>query len=110
MASSSNKTNIQLETTPRVYYEHYTPSYDLYPSLCRRLGNGYVHRPSNPTKRSKKQQQTNFICMNSTSSRRLYDETQDPLWRPIPQPQQENVNTPSWDLYPSILRNVSSLF
>jgi hypothetical protein len=104
---SLTKTTIQLETTPRVYYEHYmsvTPSYDLYPSLCRRLGNGYVHRPPRPARSIK--QQTNFICMNSTSSRHLYDETQDPLWRPIPPAQQENA-TPPWDLYPAILRNVS---
>ncbi|CAO3655508.1 unnamed protein product [Mucor fragilis] len=102
---SSQQTTTQLETTPRVYYEHYMtaqPNYDLYPSLSRRLGNGYVHRP---IRRPQKQQQTNFISIHGTASRSSYDVDQDPLWQPIPQRQQE---TPSWDLYPAILRNVEN--
>ncbi|KAI9300127.1 hypothetical protein BJ944DRAFT_273469 [Cunninghamella echinulata] len=84
----------QLETTPRTYYEKYvmvTPSYDLYPSLNRRLSNGYVHQPTPPVRRQTKK--TNFISMNiySSSSHRV-------------QPQ----DNPSWDLYPSILRNVEN--
>jgi hypothetical protein len=96
-------TPTQLETTPRVYYEHYmtaTPSYDLYPGLSRRLGNGYVHRPV-ITRPNKKQQQTNFIFTHTPSSVRRYNQDEDPLFQPV---QQE---TPSWDLYPAILRNVS---
>ncbi|KAI9358186.1 hypothetical protein BD770DRAFT_388044 [Pilaira anomala] len=105
---SNPHTEIQLETTPRVYYEHYmtaAPSYDLYPSLSRRLGNGYIHRPTRPVK---KQQQTNFISMNIVS-RRIHNTNDDPLWQPQPQPpQQQQQETPSWDLYPSVLRNVEN--
>lgn len=100
-------TPTQLETTPRVYYEHYmtaTPSYDLYPGLSRRLGNGYVHRPV-ITRPKKKQQQTNFIFMHTSSSVRRYNQDEDPLFQP-----QQQQETPSWDLYPSILRNVSFIF
>ncbi|KAG2203696.1 hypothetical protein INT46_001726 [Mucor plumbeus] len=108
MSTNTPETTIQLETTPRVYYEHYMtaqPSYDLYPSLSRRLGNGYVPRPIRRPK--KQQQQTNFISIHGTTSRRSYNVDQDPLWQPtIPQIQQE---TPSWDLYPAILRNASIL-
>ncbi|KAI8087516.1 hypothetical protein BDF21DRAFT_414571 [Thamnidium elegans] len=102
---SNQHTEIQLETTPRVYYEHYmtaTPSYDLYPSLSRRLGNGYIHRPTRPVQK----QQTNFISMNIVA-RRTHNTTDDPLWQPQPQPLQPLQETPSWDLYPSVLRNVS---
>ncbi|GAA5795074.1 hypothetical protein HPULCUR_000425 [Helicostylum pulchrum] len=104
---SNQHTEIQLETTPRVYYEHYmtaTPSYDLYPSLSRRLGNGYIHRPTRPVQ---KQQQTNFISMNIVA-RRTHNTTDDPLWQPQPQPQLQQQETPSWDLYPSVLRNVEN--
>ncbi|CAO3650399.1 unnamed protein product [Cunninghamella blakesleeana] len=82
----------QLETTPRTYYEKYvrvTPNYDLYPSLSRRLGNGYVYQPKPPTRRHTKR--TNFISMNIYSNH--------------VQPQDNNS---SWDLYPSILRNVEN--
>lgn len=104
---STNNNATVLETTPRVYYEHYmtaTPSYDLYPGLSRRLGNGYIHRPTRP-KRPQKRQQTNFISMNPVSKRATHND--DPLWQPQPQPLQQE--TPSWDLYPSVLRNVSNI-
>ncbi|KAI8344001.1 hypothetical protein BC941DRAFT_407507 [Chlamydoabsidia padenii] len=91
-----------LETTPRTYYRDYvtaTPNYDLYPGLSRRLGNGYVHRPSPPVRRQPKD--TNFINMNlhrsaleTVSDQQFISHGQD--------------NHPSWDLYPSILRNVSN--
>lgn len=96
----SNTTEVHFETTPRVYYEHYmTPSYDLYPSLSRQVGNGYIHRPTRP----QKQQQTNFMSMNVVSRRT--NRMDDPLWQPQPQPLQQEA--PSWDLYPSVLRHVS---
>jgi hypothetical protein len=120
--SSMNNTQIlqqtQLETTPRVYYEHYTlatPNYDLYPSLSRRLGNGYIHKPIRPI-RPKKQLQTNFISINNSANsinRRTYNNNDDPLWQPHLQHhqqqvvQQEEQENPGWDLYPAILRNVS---
>ncbi|KAG2214358.1 uncharacterized protein EV154DRAFT_2752 [Mucor mucedo] len=97
----SNTTEVHFETTPRVYYEHYmTPSYDLYPSLSRQVGNGYIHRPTRP----QKQQQTNFMSMNVVSRRT--NRMDDPLWQPQPQPLQQE--TPSWDLYPSVLRHVEN--
>lgn len=115
--TSSNTTKKEiLETTPRVYYEHYmmeTPNYDLYPGLSRRLGNGYIHKPIRPT-RPKKQQQTNFISITNTSKRIYYNINNDPLWQPHIQQQEEQVqqqgeqeNLPAWDLYPAILRSVS---
>lgn len=96
----SNATEVHFETTPRVYYENYmTPSYDLYPSLSRQVGNGYIYRPTRP----QKQPQTNFMSMNVVSRRT--NNNDDPLWQPQPQPLQQE--TPSWDLYPSVLRHVS---
>lgn len=91
--------NIQLETTPRVYYEYYytTPnSLDFYPSLSRRIGNGetFILKPS-----IKKPQQANFIILGDDQRLRHYNEDEDPLWRP----QRQQV---PWDLYPSVLRNV----
>lgn len=108
----STNNNTVLETTPRVYYEHYmtaTPSYDLYPGLSRRLGNGYIHRPTRPT-RPQKRQQTNFISMNAVPKRTTPNNNDDPLWQPQPTPQPlQQQETPSWDLYPSVLRNVSNI-
>lgn len=120
MSSINNNTtqsNAVLETTTRVYYEHYmtaTPSFDLYPGLSRRLGNGYVHRPSRPSRPLKKQQ-TNFFSVHMNTTLRRSNPTasattatnrmDDPFWQPQPQPLPQEA--PSWDLYPSVLRNVS---
>jgi hypothetical protein len=98
--SSMNNTQIlqqtQLGTTPRVYYEHYmlaTHNYDLYPSLSRRLGNGYIHKPIRPTG-PKKQQQINFISINNSTNsinRRTYNNNDDPLWRTHFQHHQQQI-------------------
>ena len=99
--SNNNKT-VHLETTPRVYYENYMktmPSYDLYPALSRRLGNGYVHQPVRPKNLSKKQ--NHFLCINTTNSRRIQH---DPLQ--LPHREQQQDATPPWDLYPAMLRSV----
>ncbi|KAI8373780.1 hypothetical protein BD560DRAFT_394367 [Blakeslea trispora] len=88
----SNNNTVHLETTPRLYHENYMktmPNYDLYPALSRRLGNGYVHQPVRLKSSSKKQ--NHFLCMN-THSRRI-------------QHHREQETTPSWDLYPAMLRN-----
>ncbi|KAI9484089.1 MAG: hypothetical protein EXX96DRAFT_477892 [Benjaminiella poitrasii] len=101
--NTSTKKAVKLETTPRVYYEHYMtapPSYDLYPSLSRRLNNGYIYQP---IQKPKKQQQTNFIVLNTSRSTSSLVNN-DPLWQATFQQQEQD---PSWDLYPSILRNVS---
>ncbi|KAI8067741.1 hypothetical protein BC940DRAFT_300357 [Gongronella butleri] len=78
-----------LETTPRTYYQHYKtapPSYDLYPSLSRRLCNGAVHQPSPPVRRHPRN--ISIFSMNIC---------------PVNPPARDQ---PAWDLYPSILRNV----
>ncbi|KAI7903518.1 uncharacterized protein BX663DRAFT_506730 [Cokeromyces recurvatus] len=96
--SSTTKKATQLEITPRVYYEYYMttkPSYDLYPSLSRRLNNGYVHQPIKSPKK-----QTDFIVLKASSVHR--EIMNDPLWQATQQEQ-----NPSWDLYPAILRNVT---
>ncbi|OBZ83636.1 hypothetical protein A0J61_08314 [Choanephora cucurbitarum] len=92
---SNNNKPVHLETTPRVYYENYTktmPSYDLYPALSRRLGNGYVHQPVRPKTLSKKQ--NHFLC---TSPRRIQHREQ-----------QQNTQPP-WDLYPAMMRSYRNL-
>lgn len=104
-----------LETTPRTYYKDYvtaTPNYDLYPGLSRRLGNGYVHRPSPPVRRQPKD--TNFITMNlhpASNTRSISIPTSETSHSMTVSDQQlishAQDSHPSWDLYPSILRNVS---
>ncbi|KAI8643078.1 hypothetical protein BD408DRAFT_415549, partial [Parasitella parasitica] len=61
-ANTSSQKTVQLETTPRVYYAHYTThtQYDLYPGLARRLTNGNVPQR---IKEQKKREQTNFLQM-----------------------------------------------
>lgn len=89
---------IQLETTPRVYYQSYItsdPCYDLYPSLSRRLGNGYIQL-QRPTHSS---DDIDFTTIHIPYAKRLAL-TEDPFW----QTQEEEGQ---WDLYPSILRSVS---
>ncbi|CEP17445.1 hypothetical protein [Parasitella parasitica] len=99
--STSSQKTVQLETTPRVYYAHYTaqPQYDLYPGLSRRVMNGFVPQRVE----QKKRQQTDFLQMNITTSRRSYNPNDDPFWRPV-QRQREDAN---WDLYPRLRRNAS---
>ncbi|ORX42178.1 hypothetical protein DM01DRAFT_1411862 [Hesseltinella vesiculosa] len=80
-----------LETNPRTYYQYYKtapPSYDLYPSLSRRLGNGYEHQPSPPVRRHPRT--ANIFTMN------------------VCPPNPSSHELPAWDLYPSILRSVEN--
>ncbi|SAM05091.1 hypothetical protein [Absidia glauca] len=108
-----------LETTPKAYYKDYvtaTPNYDLYPGLSRRLGNGYVHRPSPPVRRQPKD--TNFITMNlhpASNSRSISVPmaTASETAHSMTVSDQQLISHaqdshPSWDLYPSILRNVEN--
>ncbi|KAG0168281.1 hypothetical protein DFQ29_010211 [Apophysomyces sp. BC1021] len=96
-----------METTLQSYYRDYMavmPSYDLYPGLSRRLGNGYVPRQPPVTRHDDRQ--INFLSI----APRQEDEF---LWhidipQPQPQPHRNENTTPSWDLYPSILRNVQN--
>ncbi|PHZ10219.1 uncharacterized protein RHIMIDRAFT_293614 [Rhizopus microsporus ATCC 52813] len=93
--------NIQLETTPRVYYQHYITQdicYDLYPSLSRQLSNGY-HIRTDPTTNTKN---IDFTLMNIPFARRIAF-TYDPFWD-LPTERQDD----QWDLYPAILRNVEN--
>ncbi|KAI8390950.1 uncharacterized protein BYT42DRAFT_554989 [Radiomyces spectabilis] len=110
--------SVHLETTPRAYYTHYmsaVPSYDLYPALSRRLGNGYVHRPIRPVRT--KDRQMNFAAMNIAGSRReRHFALAEINWQQLTQQHQRQMIqqeaqdvTPPWDLYPSVLRNVENL-
>ncbi|KAI8971046.1 hypothetical protein BDB01DRAFT_854984 [Pilobolus umbonatus] len=96
-----NTNNKHLEITPRMYYEHYMPAppnYDLYPSLSRRLNNGYIHTPSRATQ----PKQINFISIHSSRQSPSFNNN-DHYWQPQPHPQE---TAPSWDLYPAIFRRV----
>ncbi|ORZ00852.1 hypothetical protein BCR43DRAFT_485911 [Syncephalastrum racemosum] len=113
--------DVHFETTPRVYQQHYTnhqPSYDLYPGMSRRLGNGYVPRPSPPPAPPAKRQ-VNFAKMNMVHHKpRNSDNGGDAsMWyNPHPVldlfprlPEEEDEDeTPVWDLYPLVLRNVQN--
>ncbi|KAI8891374.1 hypothetical protein K501DRAFT_235417 [Backusella circina FSU 941] len=108
----NNPSTIQLETTPRVYYEHYisaTPDYDLYPSLSRYHSQIPAQsRPTRPNSRPK----TDFIAMHFVPCRqqqRWQGEDNDPFWEPEQEAPTISRATPAWDLYPAILRQVENL-
>lgn len=111
--NNHNNSFVHFEITPRTYYEHYSeaaPSYDLYPALSRRLGNGYVHRPS--LKRHDRLKQLDFAAMNLRTFHRphpmLDHFAQLPEEAPNPNEHRDQVDSvPPWDLYPLLLRNVS---
>jgi hypothetical protein len=79
------------------------------------LGNGYVHRPSPPVRRQPKD--TNFITMNfhpasNSRSTSVPMATASETAHSMTVSDQQLISHaqdshPSWDLYPSILRNVS---
>ncbi|KAI9488409.1 hypothetical protein BDB00DRAFT_848306 [Zychaea mexicana] len=125
-SNNSNNNFVHFETTPREYYDHCTtatPSYDLYPSLSRRLVNGYVQRPV-PRKCSQRcDRQINFATMNmiqreqasSTSSTWYHPHPMLDLFARLPAEQEEEQHEhiqddeiPTWDLYPLVLRNVEN--
>jgi hypothetical protein len=105
----NNTATIQLETTPRVYYEHYiaaTPDYDLYPSLGRYQSQTPTQcRPKRPNSRPK----VDFLAMDFVPCRqqRWQGEDNDPFWEPEQEASTASRGTPAWDLYPAILRRVS---
>ncbi|ORZ20402.1 hypothetical protein BCR42DRAFT_408689 [Absidia repens] len=109
-----------LETTPKTYYKNYvteSPNYDLYPALSRRLGNGYVHQPSPPVRRQPKN--TNFFSMGHLQPTTTIDRSNSTTMENssiVTVSNQQFISTPShvkdnqssWDLYPSVLRNVEN--
>lgn len=124
--SNHNRNFVYFETTPRAYYDHCTtatPNYDLYPSLSRRMGNGYVHRPSKPPMTHAQDRQVNFASMNiiHRGERRTWYSPHPllDLFSRLPASEHEDDRTtvlgqnddthlPPWDLYPLLLRNVNS--
>ncbi|CAO3592529.1 unnamed protein product [Absidia cylindrospora] len=109
-----------LETTPKTYYKNYvadTPNYDLYPALSRRLGNGYVHQPSRPVHRQPKDinffslshlQPTTIIARSNSTTMENSNAMTVSDQQLISASSHVKDNHPSWDLYPSVLRNVEN--
>ncbi|KAI9274234.1 hypothetical protein BY458DRAFT_507678 [Sporodiniella umbellata] len=96
----SKAIEIPLETTPKVYDQNYIkpdPCYDLYPSLARRLNNGFSFKSNQAQTASKK----DFITMNIPYVRRL-DFIEDPFWE-----DSEELRG-QWDLYPGVLRSIAN--
>ena len=123
-SNNNNNNFVHFETTPREYYDHCrtaTPNYDLYPSLSRRLVNGYHSRPPPARKCSRRRdRQINFATMNmiqrerATSNTWYHPHPMFDLFARLPpdneQEQQHNdddQSIPQWDLYPLVFRNVS---
>ncbi|KAI8137070.1 hypothetical protein BJV82DRAFT_584041 [Fennellomyces sp. T-0311] len=83
----NNNDFVHFETTPREYYDHCTPDYDLYPSLSRRMVNG---NSSNTWYRPHP--------MLDMFARLPADDDH----------QHQDQVPPPWDLYPLVLRNVEN--
>ncbi|CAO3689372.1 unnamed protein product [Umbelopsis ramanniana] len=104
-----------IEITRTIYHKHFMqsqPNYDFYPSLSRRMSNGYEHRPTpivRPTTDSfnfAMAAAPRFSGVNATPQ--PVDAAAD---EQAPLPFSRALNAPprqDWDCYPMVLRNVQN--
>jgi hypothetical protein len=110
--------NIEIShNTYHRYFMQPQPNYDLYPSLSRRMSNGYEHRPQPIARRS---DPFNFATAVAKSSRFSgVNTTPQPVEQAdaavaadhqAPLPLSRNTTArQDWDCYPMVLRNVSTM-